>query len=176
MVLISDEAMCMSRYNRTKQKLKWYTDGINLCTQIRDIADKIEAECKRRKIDYTSVLARELLADKDYTSFDLAMVDYNIYKICISGSLESLEAYDKKVQKLHAPYCVPALKKKQLADWAVTTFNCDGEIEEPMILDRYSTAYNVWIQPSSDVQYPLSHSRTIEELEEEVETHWVEFR
>ena len=162
--------MCMSRYNRTKQKLKWYTGGIYLCTQICDIADKIEAECKRRNIKYTSVWARDLLADENYTSIEIAMTGYNIYKIYISKSLEATGLN----KKLHAGYCVPALKKKQLADWAVTTFNGEGEIEEPTCLDRYSDSYNVWIQPSSDVMNPLTS--TLEEIEEGVETHWIKFR
>ena len=166
MVLISELAMCMSRYDRRNQLLCWYTDGIYLCTKIRGIADKIEAECKRRNLQYGSVRAREMLVGRDYTSFEHAMTPYSIYKISI---YKSLEAFDKKLQKLHADCCVSALKKKQLADWAVTTFNSYGELE-----DRYSDAYSVWIQPSSEV--PIGISKTLEEHEDEVETHWVESR
>ena len=167
MVQLSNAAIRMSTVDRTKQELNWYTGGIYLCTQICDVADKIEAECKRRKIDYTSVWARELLAGKNYTSCDLAMGGYNIYKIYISKSLETT-GLDKK---LHAGCGVPALKKKQLTDWAVTTFN---DKEEPIWLDRYSDSYNVWIQPSSDVMNPIT--MTEEEYEEGHETHWIEFR
>ena len=80
----------------------------------------------------------------------------------------SLEAYDNELQKLRAggckpnmklwklraADCVPALEKKQLADWAITKFNCYGEDE---IRPRKSTSYSVWIQPSSEV--PLCFRR-----------------
>ena len=163
MVLISEKAMCMSDYDRRNQLVCWYTDGINLCTHNCYIAEKIEAECKRRNLEYMSVRAREMLVGNHYTHLEYVMNPYSIYKICIA---KSLEAYDKKLQKLHADGCVPALKKKQLADWAVTKFNCYGVLE-----GRYSDAYSVWIQPSSEV--PNCISMTLEEREDEVETHWV---
>ena len=156
----------MSTYNRKNQILNWYTDGIYLCTEICGIADEIEAECKRRNLSYSRVWTRELLVGKEYSSLDLSLMGHDICKI---GIAESLEAFDKKLQKLHAPYCVPALKKKQLADWAVTTFNMFGDLE-----GRYSDAYSVWIQPSSDVQ--LARGSSLEEIEEGVETQWVKFR
>ena len=73
----------------------------------------------------------------------------------------SLGAYDKDLQelraagfdpnmklwKLRAADCVPELEKKQLADWAITTFNVHD-------LDvRNSNFYRVWIQPSSEIPF-----------------------
>ena len=73
----------------------------------------------------------------------------------------SLEAYDNELQKLRArgcnpdmelwklraADCVPALEKKQLADWAITTFNRYQDLE----------VRSVWIQPTSEI--PLCHLR-----------------
>ena len=171
MTQLSNAAMRMSTLDRTKQELNWYTDGIYLCTDActaYTIAAKIEAECKRRNIEYGTVLARDLFADRDYTSFELVMASYDIYKICIYRSLEAFEAFDEKVQKLHADSCVPALKKKQLADWAVTTFNKNWNRNKE---GPYSSNYLVWIQPESEVQNPVS--KTQEEHDLEVETHRV---
>ena len=72
----------------------------------------------------------------------------------------SLEAYDNELQKLRArgckpdmklwklraADCVPALEKKQLADWAITTLNLYHDLEV-----HSSNFYSVWIQPSSEV-------------------------
>ena len=69
----------------------------------------------------------------------------------------SLEPYDKALQKLRAlgvdpnmkmwnrgvADCVPALKKKQLADWAITNFNRYQDLDH-----RSSDSYRVWIQPA----------------------------
>ena len=78
----------------------------------------------------------------------------------------SLEVYDNELQKLrargckpdmelwklHAADCVPALEKKQMADWAITTFNFYHDLEV-----RSSNFYRVWIQPSSE--RPLCYLR-----------------
>ena len=162
MVLISELSMCMSRFNRRNQLLCWYTDGINLCTEICGIADKIE-ECKRRNIKYGRGLVREFVVGQDYTPFELTMTGYNIHKIYI---YKSLEAFDKKLHNLHGPSCVPALTKKLLAAWAVTTFNRYQELD-----DRNSSSYVVWIQPEREV--PLNIPVSMEELEDDVRTHWV---
>ena len=58
MVLISEKAMCMSRLDRRNQLLRWYDDGINLCTKNRGISKKIKAECKRRKLKHMPGRAR----------------------------------------------------------------------------------------------------------------------
>ena len=69
----------------------------------------------------------------------------------------SLESYDEALQKLRArglepnmlmynrcvADCVPALKKKQLADWAITNFNRYQDLD-----DHSSDSYSVWIQPA----------------------------
>ena len=66
----------------------------------------------------------------------------------------SLESYDEALQKLRArgvetnmlmynrcvADCVPALKKKQLADWAITKFNRYQDLD-----DHSSDSYSVWI-------------------------------
>ena len=76
----------------------------------------------------------------------------------------SLEAYDNELQKLRARGCepdmelwklravdcVPALEKKQLADWAVTTFNKNWNRNKE---GPNSANYLVWIQPSSEVPH-----------------------
>ena len=70
----------------------------------------------------------------------------------------SLEPYDKELQKLRArgvelnmimwnrgaADCVPALKKKQLADWAITKFNLYQDLD-----DHSSNSYSVWIRSQS---------------------------
>ena len=73
----------------------------------------------------------------------------------------SLGAYENELQKLRArgsnpdmelwelraADCVPALKKKQLADWVITTFNVHD-------LDvRNSAFYRVWIQSASEITF-----------------------
>ena len=165
MVLISELCMCMSQFDRRNQLLCWYTDGINLCTKIGGIADEIKAECKRRNIPYGSIWTREMTRRKDYTSLEIVTMPYDIHKICIYRSPEAFQAYDENVLKLHADSCVPALKKKQLADWAITTFNCYQELD-----DRNSDNYVVWIQPDSQV---WSRQSEEEEMLEGVTTDWV---
>ena len=67
----------------------------------------------------------------------------------------SLESYNEELQKLrargmetnmkmcnrYAADCVPALKKKQLADWAITKFNRYQDLD-----DHSSNSYSVWIR------------------------------
>ena len=73
MTQISEQAMCMSRFDRRNQLVCWYADGINLCTHVRGIAGKIKVECKRRNLKYVYARARD-----------------NIYKIHIGKSLKAL--------------------------------------------------------------------------------------
>ena len=178
MAQLSELAMRMSDFNRKNQLLYWYTDGIYLCTKNDAIAAEIETECKRRNLDYDSVLVRDMSRSSRYTSFEHAMIPYNIHKIYIYWSLEECNV---KLQKLyargyepmveiwkgHAACCVPALKKKQLADWAVSKFN-RYTISE----GRNKNHYDVWIQPGKEV--PLFISMTQEEYENDVKTHWIE--
>ena len=77
----------------------------------------------------------------------------------------SLESYDKELQKLRArgvepnmkmwnrgaADCVPALKKKQLADWAITKFNPYQDLD-----DHSSNSYSVWIHSQSEAS-PCFH-------------------
>ena len=166
MVQISDNAMNMSWPDRTKQELSWYTGEINICTNDCTVAGEIEAECKHHNIVYDSVWTRELRVGREYSHLDLSTIPYDIYKISIPMSLEADN--NPEVQK-YLPGCyVPALKKKQLADWAVTTFNG----EETPLWPHISDSYCVWIQPSSDVE--LFRGCYLEE-EDDVETQWVKF-
>ena len=176
MAQLSELAMYMSDFNRKNQLPCWYTDGIYLCTENSAIAAQIETECKRRNLDYDSVLVREM--SRHYTSFERAMIPYSTHKIYIYWSLEECDARLQKLRasgyepnmeiwKGHAACCVSALKKKQLADWAITTFNRYTIAE-----GRNKNHYDVWIQPGKEV--PLYKSMTLEELENEVYTHWVE--
>ena len=69
----------------------------------------------------------------------------------------SLEPYNEALQKLRArgvdpnmnrwnrgvTDCVPALKKKQLVDWAITNFNRYQDLD-----DHCSDSYSVWIKPA----------------------------
>ena len=178
MAPLSELAMCMSDFNRKNQLLCWYTDGIYLCTKKSAIVAQIETECKRRNLDYDSVLARDMSRSSPTKPFDHAMIPYNIHKIYIYWSLEECNA---KLQKLyasgyepmveiwkgHAACCVPALKKKQLADWAITTFN-----RYAISKGRNKNHYDVWIQPGKEV--PVTRGMTEEEHENGVVTHWVD--
>ena len=178
MARLSELGMCMSDFNRKNQLLCWYTDGIYLCTTNDAIAAQIKTECKRRNLDYDSVLARDMSRSSPTKPFDHAMIPYNIHKIYIYWSLEE---YDAKIQKVydagyepsvyiwkgHAACCVPPLKKKQLADWAITTYN-----RYTISKGRDKHHYNVWIQPGKEV--PLFTSMTEEEDENDVRTHWVD--
>ena len=168
MIPLSKAAMNMSWPDRTKQELSWYAGEINICTNGPAVAAEIEEECKRRNIVYGSVWTRELIVGRNYSHLDLTMIPYNIYKIKIPMSLEADN--NPEVQK-YLPGCyVPALKKKQLADWAVTTFN--GEETPSRTYD--SECYIVWIQPSSDVELYRGCGYFLEE--DGVETQWVKFR
>ena len=146
-ILLSHTGMKMTAHNRNKQELNWYTEGIYLCTHFLNgsrIADKIEEECKRRKIPFKSILVKERpVVRGDVTESNGGTFDYDIRKVAIPQSPETT-----------------ALEKKQLVDWAVTTFNTG--------LSLYSHA--VWIQPSSDVDPKDVDDKS------GIETHWVEFR
>ena len=176
MAHLSELARCMSDLNRKNQLLCWYTDGIYLCTENSAIAAQIETECERRNLNYSSVLAREL--SHRYTELQRTMIPYTIHKIGIYWSLEECDARLQKLRasgdeppmeiwKGHAASCVPAITKKKLADWAITKFNRYAIAE-----GRNKYHYEVWIQPGKEV--PLGISKTLEEYEDEVETHWVD--
>ena len=142
--------MKMTAYDRNKQELNWYTGGIYFCTHFLNggrIAGKIEEECKRRKIPFKSILVKERSAALGDTA-ESDDETWNIQKVAIPQSPETT-----------------ALEKKQLADWAVTTFN-----PNPGLRRHKSYTRVVWIQPSSDVD-----TKDVDD-ESGIETHWVKFR
>ena len=82
MTQLSEQSMCMSRFDRRNQQLCWYDDGIFLCTHVWGIAREIQRECKRRKLKYTYTRTRD------------AMIPHKLYKIRIG---KSLKAFNKKL-------------------------------------------------------------------------------
>ena len=129
MELISELAMCMSDRNRKNQLLCWYTGEIYLCTKNHFTADQIVEECVRRKIACSRCWTQGIM-----------FAPNDVYQISIYKSLEEVD--DKETCNR---ICVPALKKKQLAAWAVSKFNhyTIGE-------GRLQKFYEVWIQPGSE--------------------------
>ena len=126
MIPLSKATIQMSKYIRDDQKQEWYDDErIYICCSEFKIGDEIRDECQRRKIKHecfpnvTEYRPRRSLDEERYQS-------NNIYKIEIQET---------------------GLKVKQLADWAITTFNY-----ETMLLAPHDVlAYLVWIQPQREV-------------------------
>ena len=129
MALISELAMCMSDRNRKNQLLCWYADEIYLCTKNHFTADLIVEECERRKIACGRRWTQGIIFTPD-----------DVYQISIYKSQEEVDGKETCNR-----ICVPALKKKRLADWAITKFNhyAIGE-------GRPQKFYEVWIQPGSE--------------------------
>ena len=146
MIPLSKAVMRMSTYDRTNQELIWYDKPIYLCTTERHMARKIEAECQRRKIHYESIFVKERSTDKRKVLSQGVISDYHMYKIGI--------------------HMASGLERKQMADWAITTFNYG----EPL-LPHDIVSYGVWIQPSREVMSPITMSE--EEYNLGLETHWV---
>ena len=150
---LSKDVMRMTTLDRTKQEVSDYIDEVNICVDAyhnSHIGEEIIAECKRRNIPYESVCTREMKRGEPYSPFDLDLASYHIQKICLSQSSEVFQGCDEKIRKIYkADSRVPALKKKQLVDWAVTHFNkyCPRKNNEP-----HSDNYLVWIQPDGDVE------------------------
>ena len=130
MAQLSELAVCMSDRNRKNQLLCWYADEIYLCTKIRVIANEIADECARRKI---------LCAECWTTGIQFGPDD--VYQISIYKSLEVADDDDETWKR----FCVPALKKKKLADWAIRKFN-----EYAIGEGRLQKFYDVWIQPGCE--------------------------
>ena len=147
MIPLSKAVMRMSTYDRTNQELKWYDEPIYLCTTEWNINDKIEAECQRRKIPYKGLFVKERSTDKRKVLSKGALSDYHMFKIGI--------------------HMASGLERKQMADWAITTFNDE---EGPIFPDDLFS-YPVWIQPSRDVMSPITKSE--EEYNLGLETYWV---
>ena len=130
MAQLSELAVCMSDRNRKNQLLCWYTDEIYLCTKNRFTADQIVDECERRKIVCARCWTQGIMFGPD-----------DVYQISIYKSLEKVDD-DKDTCK---PFCVPALKKKKLADWAIRKYN-----EYAIGEGRLQKFYDVWIQPGCE--------------------------
>ena len=162
MIPLSKAVMGMSRYDRTNQELKWYNEPIYLCTTEWHMNDEIEAECKRRKIPYEGFFVKERSTDKDkvqsqgtinydqeYNGYD-ERFDYHMYKIKLGNWKTS------------------GLEKKQMADWAITTFND----KEGPIFPEDLISYGVWIQPSREVSVDRD-SYDEDGLPRSLTVHWV---
>ena len=144
MIPLSNAVMRMSTYKRDNQKQKWYDEPIYICTTEPHIGDQIEDKCRRRKIHHKCTpFVTERSTNKNKVRSE-GYEDY-IYKIAI---------YDT------------GLTRKQLADWAITTFNNDA----PLFLPDDILSYNVWIQPRREVA-PIILSEEDYYLKQE--THWV---
>ena len=123
MLFLSDASVQMSKYIRDDQKQEWYDEPIYICIDYNcyKVEDEIMAECKRCKIQYDYI---PMVVD--YCEIHRARSD-TMHKLCIFGT---------------------GLKVKQLADWAITTYNF-----EEMYLHPYDPrAYSVWIQPQREVR------------------------
>ena len=143
MIPLSKAVMRMSTYDRTNQELNWYEQSFYLCTTNCHMARKIEAECRRRKIDCEDILCVvEMSKDKR--------------KELSEGVINHRQKYDKYPDERLAYHVLKirvrtwkttALERKQLADWAITTFN----FKEMLLPADDIMAYGVWIQPSKEV-------------------------
>ena len=145
MIPLSQATMRMSTYKRDNQKLKWYDKPIYICTTEHHIGDQIKDECRRRKIDYKCTpFVTERSTNKNKVRSEGYQNGY-IYKIGI---------YDT------------GLTRKQMADWAITTFNFEETVFPDDIL-----SYMVWIQPTREIENPVILSEEEYNLNEA--THWV---
>ena len=146
MIPLSRATVRMSTYERDNQKQKWYDEPIYICTTEPHIGDQIEVECRRRKIHHRCIpFVTERSTNKNKVRSE-GYQDGYIYKIGI---------YDTE------------LTRKQMADWAITTFNND---EKPFLSDDI-LGYMVWIQPEREIEQPIILSE--EDYELNRATHWV---
>ena len=143
MIPLSKAVIQMSTYVRDNQKQEWYDEPIYICCCSEYYTgDEIRDECRRRKIDHKCL---PFVTERSTNKLRSFGYEEYIYKIAI---------YDT------------GLKRKQLADWAITTFN-----NEEMVLPPHNVlAYNVWIQPMREV---LSGSQSEEDYYLGRPTHWV---
>ena len=143
MIPLSKAVMHMSVYNRTRQELNWYEESFYLCTTEFHMARKIEEECRRRVIDYEFLFVRERSKDKRKEVSEGVMSKSQKYDIYPGVDFN----YHMLKIKVNTGKTT-ALERKELADWAITTFNANLEADFCDDLDHYY----VWIQPSKDVQ------------------------
>ena len=162
MIPLSKAVMRMSTYDRTNQELKWYEEPFYLCTTGGYTLEEIKAECRRRKIDCEHFYVNEQSKDKR--------------KVLSRGVVNDDQKYDKyavfeyqyHVLKIKLrTWKTTALERKQLADWAITTFNYG----EPVFPDDL-ISYGVWIQPVSEV-IMVEPTTCIAGYVDDRETHWV---
>ena len=146
MIPLSKAVMRMSTYDRTNQELDWYEEPIYLCTTEWNMAEKIGAECRRRKIPFY----------KDENLFCVYERSKDKRKVPSEGVINDRQKYDKYPDERLNYYVLKikldtwkttTLERKQLADWAITTFNDE---EGPIFPDDL-ISYGVWVQPSGEV-------------------------
>ena len=142
MIPLSKAAIHLSKYIRNDQDLDPYdgryaieefykcapydelynVEAIYICTTEYHIGDQIRDECQRRKIKHECF---PHVVERSTNKMKSVGYDY-IYKIKINDT---------------------GLKTKQIADWAITTFN----FKEMLLPADDIMAYVVWIHPSSYV-------------------------
>ena len=152
MIPLSQAAMHMSKYVRDVQNQEpydeptyqeLYDEPIYICTREYHIGDQIRDECQRRKIQHECF--RYVL---ERSTNKVRSVGYGyIYKIEIRDT---------------------RLKTKQMADWAITTFNFKKMLLPPDDI----LAYLVWIQPMRDVSIGRE-SYDEDGWPRDVAEHWV---
>ena len=104
---------------------------------------------KERSKDKRKVLSRGVVNDdQKYNKYPDERFNYHVLKIKLST------------------WKTTALERKQMADWAITTFNY-GEPKFPDDL----ISYGVWIQPVREVN--MVETACLGDYEEGHETHWV---
>ena len=162
MIPLSKAVIRMSTYDRTNQELKWYEEPIYLCTRGGNQLEGMEAECRRRKIPYEVILVNEESKDKRKV---LSRCVANDDRKCNKYAVFEYQYHVLKI-KLHT-WKITALERKQLADWAITTFN----YREPKVPDDI-VSYGVWIQPMSDV-IMVEPATCIAGYVDDREIHWV---
>ena len=158
MIPLSKAVMRMSTYDRTNQELNWYVQPFYLCTTERYAFDGIKEECGQRKIDCEELIVTERSMDRR--------------KVLSEGVVSNAQKYPDERCNYHmlkikmSTWKTAALERKQMADWAITTFN-HGEAKNPNDL----ISYGVWIQPEREVYRMEADS--LEHYEEGRVTHWV---
>ena len=163
MIPLSKAVMCMSTYDRTNQELNWYEEPFYLCTTECHIAAKIEEECRRRKINYEYLYVREMSKDKRKEVSESVISEIQKYD---KYPDESFNYHMLKIQV--NTWKTTALERKQMADWAITTFNATLEMDFPDDLINYF----VWIQPSREVSVDRD-SYDLDGMPRPLTLHWV---
>ena len=143
MLPLSKAAIHMSKYVRDDQNQELYDEPIYICTREYHMGDQIRDECQRRKIRHECF---PYVLERSTNKVQSVGYDY-IYKIEIRDT---------------------GLKTKQMADWAITTFNFETLLLPPDDI----LAYFVWIQPMRDVSIGRE-SYDEDGWPRDVAEHWV---